>query len=198
MKIAIALLFVAVFVAAHRARHGYRHHLKTPLPPYTNIVGREAKEDYLDIYFNLKLSRRQQKRLIEKWAQKHGILEEVKRFNAEMEKNARKARTGFTMRVDEVIPTLPIALKNYTTVMDNQDLPIEEMIQKMQAMEAEHPEAYLLLKFVMARVMAQLPLHDARPYPHEGSHSPHGDERHGEHDLYGPQEIHGMGGQRGW
>ncbi|KAK6047723.1 hypothetical protein COOONC_14774 [Cooperia oncophora] len=132
MKIALALLFVAV-TAVHSSRHSWA----APLPPYLRNVDEKAKEQLLNLITNIKLGSGAKKRLIEKWAQKHGILEEVKRFIAEMEKNARKARTAFTMLIDEVIP---IALKNYTTVVDNENQTIEEMIQKMQAMEAEHPE----------------------------------------------------------
>ncbi|VDO45530.1 unnamed protein product [Haemonchus placei] len=155
MKLLI-LLFITITAAHHLFPLEELHH-----PPFLNDVSRKAQKHYYKILFNEKLSIAEQKGMITVWAKKNNVTEEVKSFYGRIGKRMEETNE----KLAKLIGALPMALKNFTAIMKNENQTVPQMMMAVEALKAEHPSVFHVLMSAMKEVM-----HEHGPY---GPHEPH-------------------------
>uniref|UniRef100_A0A7I4YEE1 ANIS5_cation-bd domain-containing protein n=1 Tax=Haemonchus contortus TaxID=6289 RepID=A0A7I4YEE1_HAECO len=126
----LVLLFIGITAAHHFFPLEELHH-----PPFLDDVSRKAQEHYYKILFNEKLSITQQKGMIMAWAKKNNVREEVKSFYGKIGKRMEEMND----KVGKLIGALPMALKNFTAIMKNENQTMPQMMMALERLKAEHP-----------------------------------------------------------
>ncbi|VDO45529.1 unnamed protein product [Haemonchus placei] len=111
-------------------------------PPFLHDVSRKARESYYKILFNEKLSIAEQKI-------SEPFQEEVKSLYGKMGKRMEETND----EVAKLIGALPVALKNLTAIMKNENQTMPQMMMALEALKAEHPSVGAKLLLYLPEVL---------------------------------------------
>ncbi|KAK5966401.1 hypothetical protein GCK32_006282 [Trichostrongylus colubriformis] len=113
------------------------------LPQYVYRTNLTAQQEYIDITQNMSLSIAQQKKMLDGWAAKYNVTEEMKEFNT----NATKMMNETRNNVTRVISQLSVVLDRKLRIMHNEFLTPLQQQQALGNLSAEFPEAYRVLEW---------------------------------------------------
>ncbi|KAK6726865.1 hypothetical protein RB195_004893 [Necator americanus] len=149
MKIVLTIIvMVGVGFCHHRGRNCVGkcwNHMKPPPPPpppppYLRGLDQQARDEYSAIITNNAMTIAEKNQKIEKWAEKHRILDEVHRFNNHTE----RMKVEMKRNVARLIMELPQAMYKHSLIMENVHQTTLERHYAIQKLDAEDPQVGFL------------------------------------------------------
>ncbi|CAJ0601867.1 unnamed protein product [Cylicocyclus nassatus] len=123
-------------------RPGRRPHGPPP-PPFLRDVNEVARSEYFAILKDMNKTITQQKQEINTWAEKYGISDKVKEFEANMTRFKEEIKENVT----ELVSQLPQAVQRVSDIMDNEDQTPREVFKNLRKLTEENPNLFRLAKF---------------------------------------------------
>uniref|UniRef100_A0A7I4YGK7 ANIS5_cation-bd domain-containing protein n=1 Tax=Haemonchus contortus TaxID=6289 RepID=A0A7I4YGK7_HAECO len=146
MKLLISFCLFAV-TAAHLSYY----FMEMFHPPFLNDkdVSWEAQHVYYKILFNKTLTITEQKKELRAWAKENNLTKEVTSFFSQIGKGV----VEMNKNVSKLIDTLPVAFRNLTKILKNEDQTMSQMMNAIEKLKAEQPSVFSVLDTAMEQVM---------------------------------------------
>ncbi|KAK6741215.1 hypothetical protein RB195_009213 [Necator americanus] len=169
MKIALAILIITTTVLCQQGGwnglhknigHGGRNgpHGMMPPPSFLQGASQDAQREFFAISSNTGLTIAQQKQEVQKWAQKYGLVEQVRDFDEKTD----RMRSIVNENVRKLLAELPFAVERVSAIMANKDQTVPQLHSAVKALNDENPKLYQVVGFMMQQSM---PWHQAHGGP---------------------------------